>query len=116
MKQIKKTMVVLCVLVVGVPIGELVREEIFYLLVSRAVSRAHSQIKAGMTKEEVRGLAGEPDSIRLSELREFWDWNAGAHQGRLCGTLGLAPVKGHQSLSVEFDSKNRVVGIWGGIN
>ena len=116
MKQIKKTLVVLLVLIIGVPIGELVREEISYLLVSRTVSRAHSQINAFMTKEEVRALAGEPDSTRQSELREFWDWSAGNHQGPLWEILGLAPVKGHQNLSVGFDSENRVIGIWGGVN
>ncbi|HEY3135247.1 MAG TPA: outer membrane protein assembly factor BamE [Blastocatellia bacterium] len=112
----KKVLIVSLVTVLGLPIAELAREEISYLMVSRAMKNAAAHIKPDMTKDEVRDLVGQPHSTKYADEAEFWYWSSEPHQGKLWSLLGLAWVKGHQSLSVEFDSRDRVVQTWRGVN
>ena len=112
----KKVLTISILLLFGIPVAELAREEASYLLHTRTLKNASAQIIPDMTEDEVRELAGNPDSTKDAEQGESWYRSSDVHQGRLWGLLGLVWVKGHQTLAVKFDSRKRVVRIWGGVN
>jgi hypothetical protein len=95
---------------------ELARERFVYRRVSNRIESAHGQLKTGMTKDEVRQIAGDPFEITLRRPDEYWRWSAREHQGELWKRMGLATVRGHYDLIVMFDGENRVVKVFGGVN
>lgn len=115
MSKKKNSIIVLAVLI-GLPVAELVREEIAYLIVSRKMKAAYERTEIGLTKEEVKSLAGEPHSVTATSDDETWHWGATNHQGALWEALGLAWVKGHYTLNTTFDENGRVARKSGGIN
>ena len=58
---------------------ELARERFVYRRISNRIESAHAQLKVGMTKDEVRQLAGEPFEITLRKPDEYWRWSAREH-------------------------------------
>ena len=115
MSKKKKASIIILSLLIGLPVAEIVREEITYLIISRNLKVAFERTKSGMSKEEVKLLAGEPDRVRAGTDGETWDWDAMNHQGALWRMMGLAWVKGHYSFSATFDNNGKVAQTWGGI-
>ncbi|HYY59578.1 MAG TPA: outer membrane protein assembly factor BamE [Pyrinomonadaceae bacterium] len=95
---------------------ELVRERFVYRRVSNRIESAHAQLRVGMTKDEVRRIAGEPHETARREPDEYWTWTAREYQGELWRRLGLATMKGHYDLIVRFDGDRRITKIFGGVN
>ena len=95
---------------------ELARESFIYRRISNRIESAHGRLKVGMTKDEVRQLAGEPFEITLRKPDEYWRWSAREYQGELWKRVGLTSVKGHYDLIVMFDGENRIVKVFGGVN
>jgi hypothetical protein len=95
---------------------ELARERFVYRRVSNRIESAHGQLKAGMTKDEVRQIAGDPVEVILRKPDEYWRWSAREHQGELWKRVGLTTVRGHYDLIVMFDGENRIKKIFGGVN
>jgi hypothetical protein len=116
MRHLQKRLIIIVALVIAIPCVELLREYIVYLHISSKLDNAAQQIKPNMTKDDVEILAGKPDDIYKYEQQEFWNWGAGDHQGYLWKLLGLTRVKGHTTLSVEFNDQDKVLRSWGGIN
>jgi hypothetical protein len=97
-------------------VAELLRERFVYRRISNRIESAHGQLRAGMTKDEVRRVAGAPEEIARRPPDEYWTWTARGHQGELWGRLGLATAKGHYDLIVRFDGEDRITKIFGGVN
>jgi outer membrane protein assembly factor BamE (lipoprotein component of BamABCDE complex) len=95
---------------------ELARERFVYRRISQRIERAHAQIKPGMTKDEVRQIAGAPEEVIMRKPDEYWRWSAREHQGELWKRIGLSTIKGHYDLIVMFDGENRIKKIFGGVN
>jgi hypothetical protein len=95
---------------------ELARERFIYRRISNRIERAHGQLKTGMTKDEVRQIAGDPFEVILRKPDEYWRWSAREEQGALWKGVGLATVRGHYDLIVRFDGENRIVKVFGGVN
>jgi hypothetical protein len=116
MNQKKRTLIISLVVLTALPLVELAREEIVYLLVSQRLEKAYKQIAKGMTKEQVRSIAGEPDSRTINELGETWHWDAMYDQGWLWKQVGLTWVKGHYGFDIGYNAEGKVAQIWGGGN
>jgi hypothetical protein len=116
MSKRKKTILSVLVLLIGLPIAELIREEIAYLIVSRRIKAAYERTEIGMTKEEVKKLADDPDSVTARANEEIWYWDARHHQGALWNLLGIVWVKGHYTFITAFDENGKVGQKWGGVN
>src|SRR5690348_4535286 len=114
--QKKRTVSIVLMALIVVPFAELAREEIVYVLVSRRLESAYKQIEKQMIKEQIRSIAGEPDSIIVREGEETWYWDAMNHQGWLWQRIGLTWVKGHYGMSTRFNGEGRVSETWGGVN
>jgi hypothetical protein len=95
---------------------ELAREQFIYRRISQRIERAHAQVKTGMTKDEVRQIAGTPEEIIQRKPDEYWRWSAREHQGELWKWVGWTTVKGHYDLIVMFDGEHRITKIFGGVN
>ena len=72
------------------------------------------QVKPGMSKEKVRQMVGEPESVVTAEDGEHWTWSAGNHRGFLFRTLRLASQSGHYELVVTFNEQNRTSDVLAG--
>jgi hypothetical protein len=115
-KRIARTLAIILgalVLVFGLELG---REKLVYRSVSKRIERAHRQLTPGMTKSEVRSLAGDPLEIIERRPDEYWRWSAREYQGRLWQRLGLASMKGHYDLIVQFNGEDKITKIFGGVN
>jgi hypothetical protein len=95
---------------------ELARERFVYRRISQRIESAHAQLKTGMTKDEVRQIAGDPVEIIQRKPDEYWRWSAREHQGELWKRVGLSTIKGHYDLIVMFDGEKRITKIFGGVN
>lgn len=109
----------LCIILCGLALLfglELARETFVYRRVSRRIESAHNQLRIGMTKSEVENLAGAPQEIIERKPDEYWRWSARDNQGRLWARLGLASMKGHYDLIVQFNGEDKITKIFGGVN
>ena len=95
---------------------ELARERFIYRRISQRIESAHAQIKTGMTRDEVRRMAGDPVEIIQRKPDEYWRWSAREHQGELWRRVGLSTIKGHYDLIVMFDADGRIAKVFGGVN
>lgn len=116
MSRRKKTILIVLVVFVGLPVAELAREEAGYLVVSHNLKTAYERAENGMTREAIKTLAGEPEAIRLDNGEETWYWDAAVGQGFLWHKLELTSTKGHYTLTIEFDGQGKVTQKWGGVN
>src|SRR5581483_2337747 len=107
MNQKKRALLISLVVLIGLPLAELAREEFVYLSVSNRLERAYKRIEIGMTKEQVRSLAGEPDFTTTNENGEFWHWGAMNYQGWLWKQIGLTWVKGHYGMGSRFNEEGK---------
>jgi outer membrane protein assembly factor BamE (lipoprotein component of BamABCDE complex) len=101
------------VLIFGLELG---RERFVYRRISNRIESAHGQLRVGMTRDEVRRIAGEPHETARREPDEYWTWTAREYQGELWKRLGWASMRGHYDLIVRFDGGDRVTKIFGGVN
>ena len=115
LRIVKSFGIALCALAVVCGL-ELARERLVYRRISRGIESAHSQLRVGMTKSEVKGLAGDPLEIIERKPDEYWRWSAREHQGRLWSRMGLASAKGHYDLIVQFNGEDKLTKIFGGVN
>jgi outer membrane protein assembly factor BamE (lipoprotein component of BamABCDE complex) len=95
---------------------ELARERFVYRRIARKLESAHAQLKTGMTKDEVKAIAGEPEEIAQRKPDEYWTWSSRGHEGELWRRIGMTSTKGHYDLIVRFDGENRITKIFGGLN
>ncbi|HEX8139973.1 MAG TPA: hypothetical protein VF544_20600 [Pyrinomonadaceae bacterium] len=95
---------------------ELARESFVYRRVSKRIAQAHARLKTGMTKEEVKEIAGEPEEVIERRPDVYWTWSAREHQGELWRRLGMTGPRGHYDLIVRFDGEHRITKIFGGVN
>ena len=114
MARTKKKVLVIISLVVALFVAELVREKIVYLYNARYLQHTYWLVKQGMTKEQVRQLVGEPESVVKAEDGEHWVWSAANHRGFLFMKLRLASPQGHYELVVTFDDQNRASDVFAG--
>jgi outer membrane protein assembly factor BamE (lipoprotein component of BamABCDE complex) len=112
----KKVFITTLVVLISVSAAELIREEVVYLSASRKLESACQRIEAGMTREQVGLLAGEPDSATAAILGKAWHWNTIRYRGVLWKSLGLTAVKGHYELTAAFDEDGKVTRTWCGVN
>ncbi|HEV2913173.1 MAG TPA: outer membrane protein assembly factor BamE [Pyrinomonadaceae bacterium] len=115
-RRILKSLGVLIAALVLLFAVELGRERLLYRRISRRIESAHALLKPGMTKDEVRRIAGEPHEVARREPDEYWTWTARPFQGALWRRLGLETMRGHYDLIVRFDGQNRITRIFGGVN
>jgi hypothetical protein len=101
------------VLVFGLELG---RETFVYRRISKRIESAHKQLQPGMTKSEVKNLAGDPVEIIERKPDEYWRWSAREYQGQMWSRLGLASMKGHYDLIVQFNGEDKITKIFGGVN
>jgi hypothetical protein len=101
------------ILVFGLELG---RETFVYRRISKRIESAHKQVRVGMTKSEVKNLAGDPLEIIERRPDEYWRWSAREYQGRLWQRLGLTSMKGHYDLIVQFNGEDKITKIFGGVN
>jgi outer membrane protein assembly factor BamE (lipoprotein component of BamABCDE complex) len=113
LKRIFKALAIIIVALFGL---ELARERFVYRRISSKIESAHALLKTGMTKEEVRRIAGEPEEINERRPDEYWVWSSRSHQGELWRRLGMTSARGHYDLVVRFDGENRITKIFGGVN
>lgn len=95
---------------------ELARESFVYRRISRRIAEAHAHLKTGMTKDEVKEIAGEPEEVIERRPDVYWTWSAREHQGALWKWLGMTGPRGHYDLIVRFDGEHRITKIFGGVN
>jgi hypothetical protein len=95
---------------------ELARERFLYWRMARKLESAHAQLKTGMTKTEVRAIAGEPQEIAERRPDEYWRWSSRGHEGPLWQRIGMTGTRGHYDLIVRFNGENRIAKIFGGVN
>ena len=95
---------------------ELLRERFAYRRISNRIESAHGQLRVGMTKDEVRRIAGAPHEVAERKPDEYWTWTAREHQGELWRRLGLATMTGHYDLIVRFNGDGQITRIFGGEN
>jgi hypothetical protein len=112
---VKGLCIALCALVLVFGL-ELARETFVYRRISRRIESAHNQLKPGMTKSEVKNLAGDPLEIIERKPDEYWRWSAREYQGRLWERLGLTSMRGHYDLIVQFNGEDKITKIFGGVN
>ena len=94
---------------------ELVRERIVYLSATRRLEANYWRVKRGMTKEQVKGILGEPEVTMKEAPEEFWYWFARNHRGALWSLLRLSAPQGHYELMVTFDEQGAVTDVYGGL-
>ena len=95
---------------------ELARERFVYRRTARSIESAHARLKIGMTKTEVKAIAGEPQEVAERRPDEYWTWSSRGHEGELWRRIRLTSAKGHYDLIVRFDGENRITRIFGGVN
>ena len=95
---------------------ELARERFLYWRMARKLESTHAQLKTGMTKTEVKAIAGEPEETTQQSPDEYWTWSSRGHEGRLWERIGMTSAKGHYDLIVRFDGQDRITKIFGGVN
>jgi outer membrane protein assembly factor BamE (lipoprotein component of BamABCDE complex) len=95
---------------------ELTRERFLYRRAARSIESAHAQLKIGMTKDEVKAIAGEPQEIAERRPDEYWTWSSRGREGELWRRMRLTSATGHYDLIVRFDAANRITKIFGGVN
>jgi hypothetical protein len=95
---------------------ELARERFLCWRTARRLENAHVRLRPGMTKTEVKVIAGEPEEVAERSPDEYWMWSSRNHQGELWRRIRLTSAKGHYDLIVRFDGDNRVTKIFGGMN
>ncbi len=95
---------------------ELARESFAYRRTFKRIAEAHARLKTGMTKDEVREIAGEPEEVIERRPDVYWTWSAREHQGALWRRLGMTGPRGHYDLIVRFDGEHRITKIFGGVN
>jgi hypothetical protein len=111
-----KRLAVVVVLLLLSPLAWLVRENIAYRRYTSKLESAHSQLKSGMSENQVNQLLGAPDSVTREDSGEILYWSARDHQGWLFEKLPIATTKGHYDLTVKLDNQGNVISVWGGIN
>jgi hypothetical protein len=95
---------------------ELARERFVYWRVTRRIESAHARLRVGMTKDQVKLIAGEPEKIAERRPDVYWTWSARGYQGELWKRIGMTSMKGHYDLIVRFDGEHRITRIFGGVN
>jgi hypothetical protein len=95
---------------------ELARESFVYRRISKRIESAHARLKPGMTKDEVKEIAGEPEEVIERRPDVYWTWSAREHQGELWRWLRMTGPRGHYDLIVRFDGEHRITKIFGGVN
>ena len=110
----KKRVLIVISIVVALFAAELLREEMVYLYNGWYLQHTYWQVRPGMTKEQVRQIVGEPESVVRAEDGEHWVWSAANHRGFLFKTLRLASMKGHYELVVTFDDQGRTSDVFAG--
>jgi outer membrane protein assembly factor BamE (lipoprotein component of BamABCDE complex) len=115
-KRFLKGLAIILVTLVAVFGLELARERFVYRRASSRLESAHARLKMGMTKDEVRQLAGEPEEVTERKPDEYWLWSARNRQGELWRRLGMTSARGHYDLIVRFDGESRITKIFGGVN
>lgn len=111
-----KTLVIILAVTIGLAVTELIREKIIYLRYYRNLKVVCEKAERGLTKDNVKSLAGKPDDVTKNASGEIWRWNAMQHQGAMWNLLGLAWVKGHYDVSIAFDGDEKVAHKWCGTN
>jgi len=116
MISIKKVIGIILITLVVAPMAELLREFYVGQRTDWKLESAYSQIRYGMTKDQVRQLTSEPDRVGTGDSEQLWHWSGRNHEGLLREKLGLTWIKGHCDLYVRFDQEHRTTGIWGEVN
>lgn len=114
MARTKRRVLLVLSLIAALFMVELVREEMVYLYTGWFLQHTYWQVRPGMSKEQIRQLVGEPESVVKAEDGEHWTWSAANHRGFLFKTLRLASMQGHYELVVTFDDQERTSDVFAG--
>ena len=106
----KRVVIVLCILVALVAC-EVGREYVVYRMESNRLESGYWKLqgRTGMTKEEVRAIAGEPNQIEQSATDENWYWFARESRGPLWKIISRG---GGYELNVQFDKTGHLLDVY----
>ena len=110
----KRVVIIVSVLLVLLAF-ELGREHVIYRMQSNRLESSYWKLqgRTGITKEEVRGLVGEPDRTETGATDENWYWLARTHRGPLWRLI--IPGGGYE-LNVQFDPQGRMLDVYSRVN
>ena len=110
----KRVVIVISTLLVLLAL-ELGREHVIYRMQSNRLESSYWKLqgRSGMTKDEVRGVAGEPDRVETGATDENWYWLARTHRGPLWRLM--IPGGGYE-LNVQFDRQGRMLDVYSRVN
>lgn len=89
---------------------------ISYMSYERHLKNSVSEIRNGMSEEEVIDLLGYPDDSTINQHFRTLYWSPEARKGLLQSLVSRATTKGHFTISIAFGPDNKVRNIWLGVN
>lgn len=109
----KRVLIILCVLAALLTF-ELGREYVVHRMESNRLEGGYWKLqgRAGLTKDEVRALLGEPHRIEQSAADENWYWYARESRGPLWKLV----TSGGYELNVQFDKTGRMLDVYSKVN
>lgn len=107
----KKRLVIILSILVALFALEMGREYVTYRMASNRLEAGYWKLqgRTGMTKEEVRGLLGEPDHIEAGVTDENWYWYARNRRGPIWKFVSRGKA---YELNVEFDKSGRMLDVY----
>ncbi|MBD0371005.1 MAG: hypothetical protein ICV60_09235 [Pyrinomonadaceae bacterium] len=111
----KKRVVIILSIVVALFALEVGREYLVYRMASNRLEGGYWKLqgRAGLSKEEVRAIAGEPDQVEQSATDENWYWYARNSRGPLWKIINRS--RGYE-LNVQFDKTGRMLDVYSKVN
>lgn len=111
----KKRVILILSIVAALFLFELGREYVTYRMASNRFESGYWKLqgRAGMTKDEVRSLLGEPERTEVGATDENWYWYARRSRGPL---LRLFTSSQGYELNVQFDKMGRMLDVYSKTN
>ena len=111
MSRTKKRAVVILSIMLALLAVEVGREYIVYRMASNKLEGGYLKLqgRAGLTKEEVRAIVGEPSHIEMSAADENWYWYVRESRGPV---LKMVNSAGGYELNVQFDKTGRMLDVY----
>ena len=110
----KRAIIILCI-VAALFMAELGREHVFYRMASNRLEGSYWKLqgRTGLTKDEVRGIVGEPHHMETGASAEDWYWYAHRSRGPLWRLF--TPAGGYE-LNAQFDKTGRLIDVYSKVN
>jgi hypothetical protein len=107
----KKRAVVILSILAALLAVELGREYLSYRMASNRLEGGYWKLqgRAGLAKDEVRKLIGEPDRVEQAAAEENWYWQARTYRGPI---FKLFTSRRGYELNAQFDKDGRLVDVF----